>query len=141
QTSLYDEPIEYIEGLPARREFMRTPNSYGYLTFSFTPGKKFNASLSSVYTGPMQLVHFAGAPEQSVDEYKTSRAFTELNIKLGYTFIIESLDSGIEIFGGIKNLTNAYQDDFDTGKNRDSNYVYGPATPRTLYIGLRLKSF
>ena len=141
QTSLYDEPVEYIEGLPARREFMRTPNSYGYLTFSFTPGKKFNASLSSVYTGPMQLVHFAGAPEQSYDEYKTSRAFTELNIKLGYTFIIESLDSGIEIFGGIKNLTNAYQDDFDTGKNRDSNYVYGPATPRTLYIGLRLKSF
>jgi outer membrane receptor for ferrienterochelin and colicins len=141
QKSLYDEPVEYIEGLPARQEFMRTPNSYGYLTFSFTPGKKFNASLSSVYTGPMQLVHFAGAPEQSVDEYKTSMAFTELNIKLGYTFIIESLDSGIEIFGGIKNLTNAYQDDFDTGKNRDSNYVYGPATPRTLYIGLRLKSF
>jgi len=141
QTSLYDEAVEYIEGLPPRREFMRTPNTYGYLTFSLTPGNRFNASISSVYTGPMELVHYAGAPEQSFDEYKTSRAFTELDFKLGYTFIVETLDSGIEIFGGVKNITNAYQDDFDSGKNRDSNYVYGPSLPRTLYIGLRLKSF
>ena len=141
QTSLYDETVEYIEGLPPRREFMRTPNTYGYLTLSFTPGKRFNASMSSVYTGPMELVHYAGAPEQPVDEFKTSGAFTELDFKLGYTFIMESLDSGIEIFGGVKNLTNAYQDDFDSGKNRDSNYIYGPSLPRTLYIGLRLKSF
>jgi len=141
QTSMYDEVVEYIEGLPPRKEFMRTPNTYGYLTLSITPGQKFNASISSVYTGPMELVHFAGAPEQTVDEYKTSGAFTELDFKLGYTFIVESLDSGIEIFGGVKNITNAYQDDFDTGKNRDSNYVYGPTLPRTIYLGLRLKSF
>jgi len=145
--SCYLQPIgeyelgQHIEGLPPRKEFMRTPNTYGYLTFSFTPGKKFNASISSVYTGPMELVHYAGAPEQTVDEYKTSTAFTELDFKLGYTFIVESLDSGIEIFGGVKNITNAYQDDFDTGKNRDSNYVYGPSLPRTIYVGLRLKSF
>jgi outer membrane receptor for ferrienterochelin and colicins len=89
----------------------------------------------------MKLAHFAGAPEQTVDEYKTSPSFTELNTKVAYTFNLPSVDSGLEIFGGIKNLTNAYQSDFDSGKNRDSNYVYGPGMPRSIYLGVRLKSF
>ncbi len=65
----------------------------------------------------------------------------ELGFKLGYTFRFPVLDSGLELFGGIKNITNAYQNDFDSGKNRDSGYIYGPATPRTFYLGLRLFSF
>ena len=141
QTSLYDEPVEYIEGEDPKREFLRSPNQYGYLTFSVTPGDRFNASLNGVYTGPMELVHYAGAPEQSIDEYVMSNAFFEFGVKLGYTFKFEVLDSGLELFGGVKNLTNAYQNDFDTGKNRDSGYIYGPALPRTFFIGLRLHSF
>ncbi|MDX9880939.1 MAG: TonB-dependent receptor [Prolixibacteraceae bacterium] len=141
QSSLYDKPVENIEGLEAKREFLRAPNEYGYLTLMFTPSQKINASVSSVYTGPMELVHYAGAPGQTIDKYVTSPSFTELNFKLGYTFNLESVDSGLEIFGGVKNLTNAFQDDFDSGKNRDSNYVYGPGAPRTIYIGMRVKSF
>ena len=34
---------------------------------------------------------------------------------------------------------NAYQKDFDTEKNRDSNYVYGPARPRSFYAGIKIK--
>jgi len=141
QTSLYDDPIEHIEGEDPRKEFLRTPNQYGYVTFAFTPESQFNASLSGVYTGPMELVHYAGAPEQTVDEYVTTRGFFELGLKAGYTFRFDVVDSGLEIFGGIKNLTNAYQDDFDTLRNRDSGYVYGPGAPRTYYLGLRLHSF
>jgi outer membrane receptor protein involved in Fe transport len=113
-----------FRGQKPMREFLRSPNEYGYLTLSFTPNTRFNASVSSVYTGKMHLAHFAGAPEQTVDEYKTSPSFTELNAKVSYTFNLPSVDSGLEIFGGVKNLTNAYQSDFDSGKNRDSNYVY-----------------
>jgi outer membrane receptor for ferrienterochelin and colicins len=89
----------------------------------------------------MELVHFAGAPEQLVDEYLVSSSFFEFDIKVGYTFKIDRVDSGLEVFGGVKNLSNAYQDDFDSGKNRDSNYIYGPGLPRTFYIGVRLRSF
>ena len=89
----------------------------------------------------MEIVHYAGAPEQDVDEYKTTPSFFELGLKLGYTFRFDVVDSGLEIFGGVKNLSNAYQDDFDTGRNRDSNYVYGPGLPRTFYLGIRLHSF
>jgi outer membrane receptor for ferrienterochelin and colicins len=89
----------------------------------------------------MQLAHFAGAPEQTVDEYVTSPSFTELNTKVSYIFNLPMVDSGLEIFGGVKNITNAYQSDFDSGKNRDSNYVYGPGMPRSFFVGVRLKSF
>ena len=89
----------------------------------------------------MELAHFAGAPEQEADAYFTSKSFTELSLKTGYTFDLKKMDTGLEIFGGVKNITNAYQDDFDTGKDRDSNYVYGPGMPRTIFVGVRLKSF
>ena len=140
QRSLYNEPVENIQGLDPRKPFLRSPNRYGYLTLSFTPDKKFNASFSSVYTGPMDLVHFAGAPEQTIDEYVKSRAFMEMGMKVGYTFSFESVNSGVELSIGLKNILNSYQDDFDSGKNRDSNYVYGTSSPRTFSIGIKIKS-
>jgi outer membrane receptor for ferrienterochelin and colicins len=140
QTSLYDDPVENFEGGEPVREFLRAPNQYGYVTYSLTPGDQFNASLSAVYTGPMELVHFAGAPEQAVDTYFTTPAFVELGVKAGYTFKLPVVDSGLEVFAGVKNLTNAFQDDFDTGKDRDSGYIYGPSAPRTFYLGIRILS-
>lgn len=141
QSSLFDTPVEHLAGLSPERRFLRSPDEYGYLTLSFTPGQKFNASLSSVYTGKMLIMHLAGAPEQPVDEYVTSPTFTELNAKISYTFHLPKVDSGLELFIGAKNITDAYQDDFDSGKNRDSNYIYGPGLPRSIYAGLKLKSF
>jgi outer membrane receptor for ferrienterochelin and colicins len=89
----------------------------------------------------MELVHFGGeGTGQDVDEYTRSPSFTELSIRLGYNFEFKNIETGMELFGGVKNLTNAYQDDFDIGKNRDSNYVYGPSAPRTVFLGLRFKS-
>ena len=111
---------------------------YGYATLSFTPNSKFNTSVNLVYTGEMDVLHLAGAPEQTVDAFVTSKPFTELNFKTGYTFEFDQLDSFIEVFGGVKNVFDQYQSDFDTGKDRDSNYIYGPAAPRTFFIGLEI---
>ncbi len=141
QSSLYDQAVDNIEGLNPLRAFLRTPNEYGYATLSFFPTKKFNTTLNLVYTGQMTIAHFAGAPGVETDKYVQSKAFTELSIKTGYTFNLKNLDSGLEVFGGIKNITNAYQNDFDLGKDRDSNYIYGPGAPRTVFVGVRLKSF
>jgi len=141
QKSLFDEPIENIEGLEPKREFLRTPNDYGFATFSFTPNKRFSFNMNVVYTGKMQLIHFAGAPEQTIDEYKTSDTFTEFSFRTSYDIPLQFLDktnSKLQLFGGIKNLFNAYQNDFDSGKNRDSNYVYGTAAPRTFFVGVRI---
>ena len=141
QSSLFDEPVDNIEGLPARREFLRTPNQYGYATFTYTPTQNWSASTNIVYTGPMQLAHFGGENTgQAEDEYVVSPTFTEVSLRVGHTFALEKVNTGLELFGGVKNLTDAYQSDFDTGKNRDSNYIYGPLLPRTFFVGLRVKS-
>jgi outer membrane receptor for ferrienterochelin and colicins len=140
QTSEFDTAVETIEGLNPRREFLRTPNHYGFATLSFIPNDKFNTNLNYVYTGDMLIAHFAGAPEQSINEYKRTPSFHEFSWRSSYRFELAKLNTGLEVFGGIKNIFNAYQNDFDTGKNRDSNYVYGPGIPRTFFVGLRILS-
>jgi outer membrane receptor for ferrienterochelin and colicins len=46
--------------------------------------------------------------------------------------------ASIQIYAGVKNILNSYQDDFDRGIDRDPGYVYGPMLPRTIYVGLRI---
>lgn len=140
QSSKFDNAVQYIDGLEGIREFIRTPNDYGYGILTFTPNNKWNATLNYIYTGKMKIPHFAGAPNQTTDEIFISDVFSELSTKIGYTFPVEQFKNDIEIYGGIKNMFNAYQDDFDIGKNRDSNFIYGPAKPRTFFVGLKLKS-
>ena len=140
QSSKFDTAVEYIEGLEPVREFLRTPETYGFATLNYNPNTRFSVSMNYVYTGKMTIAHFAGAPEQNIDTYTTTDPFSELSLRSSYTFNIKNLKSNMELFGGIKNLFNAYQNDFDSGKNRDSNYVYGPAAPRTFFVGLRISS-
>lgn len=138
QSSEYDEAVTYIDGVAPTVNFLRTPNQYGFGMATFTPNKNWNINLNYVYTGTMELAHFAGATNQTLDEMVETNPFWELNTKIGYIVESEKLGFDLEIYGGIKNIFNEYQDDFDIGKNRDSNYIYGPTLPRTLFVGLRL---
>ena len=140
QRSLYDSPVEYSDALPETNEFLRTPNLYGYGTLFITPTKNFVTTINAVYTGEMKVLHMAGAPGVLNDEFITAQDFFELSIKTGYTFKFKEIDSGLELFVGVKNIFNAYQPYFDLGKNRDSNFVYGPSLPRTFFIGIKLLS-
>lgn len=140
QSSLFDEKIDYIEGVEGQRAFTRTPNQYGFATLSLTPTPKWNANISYIYTGSMSMPHFAGAPNQTIDEMFISKSFHEINTKIAYTFSSNESSSGVEIYGGVKNIFNSYQKQFDIGKNRDSNFIYGPSAPRTFFIGVKLKS-
>ena len=49
QTSLYDEAVENIEGEEPKREFLRTPNEYGYVTYSLTPGDRLALHFRGIY--------------------------------------------------------------------------------------------
>lgn len=140
QKSEFKTMVEAIENLPAQKQFLRTPNEYGFTTLTLTPIPRWNTAINMVYTGEMILAHFAGAPEQTSDQFKVSNSFYELDCRTSYTFNLKNLDAQLELFGGIKNILNAYQNDFDTGKNRDSNYIYGPGVPRTYFAGIKLKS-
>ncbi len=140
QSSKYDEKVSYIDGLEGLYDFARTPSDYGFATLSYTPNNKINASLDYIYTGKMKVPHAAGAPNQFLDEVIISRRFSELSVKLGYIVPVSKMQSKIEFYTGVKNMFNAYQSNFDIGKNRDSNFVFGPSLPRTIYVGIKLKS-
>jgi outer membrane receptor for ferrienterochelin and colicins len=140
QTSSFDEAVQYIDNIAGIRDFIRTPNQYGYSALTFTPTQKLNTTVSYVYTGTMKVPHFAGAPNQEIDEIITSETFSELNAKISYRLNSTNSNTGIVVYIGTKNLLNAYQNSFDEGKNRDSNFVYGPAMPRSFFVGVKLSS-
>lgn len=140
QKSEFLNPVQYIDGLEGIKEFIRTPNEYGFANLNFTPSERFSTNINYLFTGQMKIPHFAGAPNQNVDEIITSTSFHEVSAKLNYTINPKHLKYGISWYVGVKNIFDAYQGSFDIGKNRDSNFVYGPAQPRTFFIGIKLGS-
>ncbi|MCB0510815.1 MAG: TonB-dependent receptor [Chitinophagales bacterium] len=140
QKTSYKNPVEYIQGTEPSSRFLRSPNAYGFANLNFNPTKNCTLNLNYVFTGKMQIAHFGGAENFPLDKMVESSRFSDWSSKIAYTFHLLKLNHDLELYGGIKNILNAYQNDFDTGKNRDSNYVYGPSTPRTYYLGIKLKS-
>ena len=138
QQSHYDEAIAWNDEVPEQkyRKMMRTPNTYGYFTASFTPVKRFTASVTGNYTGSMLVGHSAGSGVENPVAVHTPK-FMEVNMKLAYDFPVYRYLT-LQVNGGIQNITNAYQKDFDKGWNRDSGYIYGPSLPRSYYVGVKV---
>lgn len=137
QRSRYNEPEKWSENenVPTEKKMFRTPNTYGYFTATLTPLKHFTASLSGTYTGSMLVQHLAGYIP--MDKAVNTPDFFDMNIKLAYDFHIYK-DITLEVNAGVQNLFEAYQSDFDQGPNRDSAYIYGPATPRSYFAGIKI---
>lgn len=138
QTARFDNAVNYIDGIAPTRDFLRTPNQYGFATLTMNTTERLKINLNTVFTGSMKIAHFAGAPNQTTDEFVNTKTFSEVNSKIAYTIPSKKYDLNFEIYGGLRNSFNQYQTDFDSGKNRDSNYVYGPALPRTIFFGLKI---
>ncbi len=119
------------------KEYMRTPNMYGYLNTNFQLSKPFAIDLTGVYTGSMKVPHYQTDGKLIIKE---SPDFMELNLRLGYTVAVKK-NFNIEFFTGVQNMFNAFQKDFDKGPLRDSDYVYGPTKPRTFTFGLKVGHF
>lgn len=135
QKSSYEEPQEFNE-----KRFFRAPDSYGFVTFSYTGDKHFGFSASIDYTGKMLIPYFGmQADDPDIGELRTSRAFFDAGIKLSYKMKLNG--ASIRFYGGVKNIFNSFQDDFDYGIDRDPGYIYGPLLPRTIYFGLKVGNF
>ncbi len=74
QTSQYDNPQPWGEsGMEGIRNFLRTPDSYGYFLVDWQPLKRLSASLTVNYTGRMFVPHLGLSPvtaseRQSIEE-------------------------------------------------------------------------
>jgi outer membrane receptor for ferrienterochelin and colicins len=132
QQSLYDEGREFGE-----KRFLRTPDNYGFAAAEWKPTKKLGVSFTGIYTGSMLIPYYGQQlDDPDAGELRNSNAFLDAGLKITYN--IRTNGTSIQLFAGVKNLFNSYQSDFDEGINRDPGYIYGPASPRTISMGLRL---
>ncbi|WP_370390418.1 TonB-dependent receptor plug domain-containing protein [uncultured Winogradskyella sp.] len=119
-------------------EFVRNPDFYGYINTNWTPNDRFNLSITGTYTGPMIVPLVVS--DSGFLRLNESQAFFDMNLNAETHFDVSD-DFQITLNAGIKNVFNSFQDDFDVGPTRDSDYVYGPALPRTFFVGLTLGKF
>ncbi|WP_363317156.1 TonB-dependent receptor, partial [uncultured Porphyromonas sp.] len=132
QRSRYDEPHKWHDDVPAKRTIFRTPNVYGYFTATYIPIKPLSIALSGTYTGSMFVQRMditaknaamGDMPERKAEAVKTPK-FLDLGVKLAYDFkLYKTVD--LQLSGGVQNILEAYQKDFDKGASRDSGYIYG----------------
>lgn len=141
QSSRYKEAQAWSKDptVEATRKILRSPDRYGYITLGYNPFKDFTASFSGTYTGPMQVGHVLEGYGKK-DELVTTPSFFDGTLKLsydvkfgnGYTF---------QVNGGVQNVFDSYQSDFDQGEARDSKYIYGPILPRSYFVGVKFGIF
>lgn len=138
QQSRYNKAIAWSKDpeVAAQRKMFRTPNFYGYFTSTYTPIKPLNISLSGTYTGSMSVQHLEAGINNDKDKAVTTRDFFDVGFKTSYDFNVAKATT-LQVSIGVNNIFNSYQRDFDKGKDRDSNYIYGPAMPRNYFAGVK----
>ncbi len=137
------------------KDFMRTPNQYGYATFMWKPSHHFNTSVSLNYTGSMDVPHFGPTPDdfEGVEKQTVLDAIARGDIIEGEAlkkadgFIVADIlfsydihfgnETEMQFYAGVKNIFNQIQKDYDRGVYRDADYVYGPSLPRTINFGVK----
>ncbi len=150
------------------KDFLRTPNDYGFFSIDYVIAKKLTLIASGTYTGKMKIAYYGstyrmGEVVQIADDegeiirkeiyngtpievndgetpgtLRTTPTFFDLGFKAEYELKLGGIP--LKAFAGVKNIFNSYQDDFDTGDGRDPAYIYGPTNPRTVYAGIKLSN-
>ncbi len=119
-------------------EFVRSPNVYGFLTANWAVNEALNLDVTGSYTGSMIAPRVIS--ESGFLDLVDTEDFLDMTTKITYHFDpIENFH--VELSGGVQNIFDSYQDDFDKGALRDSDYIYGPNRPRTFFIGLKFGDF
>lgn len=119
------------------KDFLRTPDVFGYLRATVELTHDIEFFVAGKYTGEAKVPHEIPVDGQEDPMLKLETSDTFFEVDLGMSFnmkFMKSLTPKLSI--GVKNISNAYQDDLDKGADRDPAYVFGPITPRTYYCGL-----
>ena len=138
QRSRYKEPEQWSDNpdVPAEKRMFRTPDVYGYFTANWNVTRSLKATLTGTGTGPMLVQHLEGSGTD-VDLAVRTQSFFDASLKLTYCFrVFNRVD--LDLSAGVSNIFNSYQNDFDSGARRDSGYIYGPALPRCVSVGVSL---
>ncbi|MFV0269479.1 MAG: TonB-dependent receptor [Draconibacterium sp.] len=153
QKSVYDVAQPWGESDNAvSKDFMRTPNAYGYATADWHPHENFGISFAFNYTGSMYVPHFGLDPSTNDpleleaiskgdvitgEKLEKSEDFFIFDLLFDYHFHLTE-ETQIRFYAGVKNIFNQTQNVYDKGMFRDAGYIYGPSLPRTINFGLKI---
>lgn len=132
---LFEPEAGSNEQIVAVDEFIRNPNLYGYFTTFYNLSHSFKIDLTGTYTGSMIVPRVVS--ETGFLELVESDPFLDVNLKLSYHFHVAE-DFNVEVSGGARNLFNSFQPEFDAGPGRDSDFIYGPAAPRSFFFAIKI---
>ncbi|WP_109833326.1 TonB-dependent receptor [Reichenbachiella versicolor] len=141
QQTKFDEPQEIFAPEDTGGEavvvdkFVRNPNLYGYFTSFYNITRDFKIDLTGTYTGSMVVPRVVGA--NGSPDLLDADSFLDMNVKVSYHFDL-SKDFHIELSSGFRNIFNSYQSEFDSGAERDSDFIYGPAAPRSVFFSVKI---
>jgi outer membrane receptor for ferrienterochelin and colicins len=133
----FDENVEVFAGNAISSDkYNKTPDWSGLVSLNYTHPDFIDFYAAIKWTGEMDVHRFTDA-DAEVGEIHQSDDFYVLDIGVSKTFVFNN-DTALSLHAGINNLLDDYQEDFDTGANRDVGYVYGPRMPRTYTVGAKL---
>lgn len=135
QKSRYKESRSWGEGVESTRAMFRTPDLHGYMTASYNLFKELTLALTGTYTESMLVEHHAGMIEKNMTVRTPD--FWDMGLKAAYNLKLYE-NFNLQVNAGVQNILNSFQNDFDSGADRDSGYMYGPTLPRTFFMGLKL---
>jgi len=160
EDNFYGKPQEWGEKTTSKTtDMLRAPSSYGYLITDWDLAQDWCFTLNGNYTGSMLVPHLgvnpgnAYSPDQQAhmeeainkgyvihgEQLIESSAFYNLTVSLAYKWEVMK-DIELQIKGGVKNILNSYQNNFDQGVFRDAGFIYGPMLPRTFMFSLSFSS-
>ncbi len=127
QRGEYDEPQDFDE-----RAFFRLPRSYGVARAYWRDPRLVDLFVGLRYLGGEKVPHYAGFVAE--DRLETTASFWIVDASVSRRLSLG--DDSVTVTAGVRNVTDAYQDDLDRGPQRDTTYVYGPRQPRTFFVSV-----
>ncbi len=119
------------------RQFLRTPDKFGYIRVSYEISEGFDLFTSARYSGSMYVPHeivIEGVADPRLELVKSSD-FLEFDVTFSKSLqLFEKVKATLSV--GVKNITDAFQEDLDYGYTRDPGFVYGPTQPRTFFFNV-----
>lgn len=113
----------------ASRRPNKTPDLLGVMKLQYENEQLLDWSIAARFTGPMPVLNNTRGTFAAVD------AFLVLDATIGKHLAWAGGEHLVQL--GVRNLTDARQRDLESGALRDSDYVYGPRHPRTLFVSVQ----
>ncbi|MEO0438398.1 MAG: TonB-dependent receptor [Pseudomonadota bacterium] len=124
--------FEEDEVVLSTSRYLKTPRWTGVVQAAYAAPGNIDAFLALRYTGSMQVLN------NNLGTLAETTSFTEIDLTATKHFERFYGTANLDLTLGIRNLLDEFQSDLEIGAARDSDYVYGPRLPRTVFMSFQL---